>query len=58
MPAARAAGMRIACVSCGYDHGRDISDAAPDAVIDSLHELTTLCLGANVHGGETPPPVT
>ena len=44
--AARAAGMRIACVSYGYNHGRDIADAAPDAVIDSLEELAPLCFGA------------
>ena len=44
--AARAAGMRVACVSYGYNHGRDISEAAPDAVIDSLDELDALCFGA------------
>ena len=44
--AARAAGMRIACVSYGYNHGRDIADAAPDAVIGSLEELAPLCFGA------------
>ena len=44
--AARAAGMRIACVSYGYNHGRDISESAPDAVIDSLDELSALCFGA------------
>ena len=43
--AARAAGMRVACVRYGYNHGRDISDAAPDAVVDSLDELATLCFG-------------
>lgn len=43
--AARAAGMRVACVGYGYNHGRDISEAAPDAVIDSLDELTALCFG-------------
>ena len=41
--AARAAGMRVACVSYGYNHGRDISEAAPDAVIDSLDKLASLC---------------
>ena len=41
--AARAAGMRVACVSYGYNHGRDISEAAPDAVVDSLEELAALC---------------
>ena len=44
--AARAAGMRVACVSYGYNHGRDVSEAAPDAVIDSLEELAPLCFGA------------
>ena len=44
--AARAAGMRVACVSYGYNHGRDISETAPDAVIDSLDELDALCFGA------------
>ena len=44
--AARAAGMRVVCVSYGYNHGRDISEAAPDAVIDSLDELAALCFGA------------
>ena len=44
--AARAAGMRVACVSYGYNHGRDISEAAPDAVIGSLEELAPLCFGA------------
>ena len=43
--AARAAGMRVACVSYGYNHGRDISEAAPDAVVDSLEELAVLCFG-------------
>jgi phosphoglycolate phosphatase len=40
--AARAAGFRIVCVSYGYNHGRDIRDARPDAVIDSLAELRYL----------------
>ncbi len=44
--AARAAGMRVACVSYGYNHGRDVAEAAPDAVIDSLAELAPLCFGA------------
>jgi phosphoglycolate phosphatase len=37
--AARAAGFRIICVSYGYNHGRDIREARPDAVIDTLPEL-------------------
>ena len=45
--AARAAGMRVVCVSYGYSHGEDISDAEPDTVIDSLDELAALCFGAS-----------
>lgn len=37
--AARAAGMPVVCVSYGYNHGQDIREAQPDAVIDSLLEL-------------------
>ena len=37
--AARAAGFGIACMSYGYNHGRDIREAGPDAVLDSLAEL-------------------
>ena len=48
--AARAAGMRVACVGYGYNHGRDISEAAPDAVVDSLEELAKLCFGAPATG--------
>jgi phosphoglycolate phosphatase len=40
--AARAAGMPVICVSYGYNHGRDIRHAAPDAVVDSLAELEDL----------------
>ncbi len=40
--AARAAGFQVVCVSYGYNHGRDIREAAPDAVIDSLAELKGL----------------
>ena len=43
--AARAAGMRVVCVSYGYNHGRDIAESAPDAVIDSLEALAGLCFG-------------
>ena len=38
--AARAAHFSIVCVSYGYNHGVDIRTAVPDAVIDSLVELT------------------
>ena len=40
--AARAAGFRIVCMSYGYNHGLDIRDFAPDAVIDTLTELPAL----------------
>ena len=40
--AARAAGFQIVCVSYGYNHGEDIRDYAPDAVIDSMAELSVL----------------
>ncbi len=40
--AARAAGFKIVCMSYGYNHGMDIRDAGPDAVIDSLMELRGL----------------
>ena len=40
--AARAAGFRIICTSYGYNHGQDIREAHPDAVIDSFVELRTL----------------
>lgn len=38
--AARAAGFQIACVTYGYNHGVDIRAAEPDAVLDSIAELT------------------
>ena len=44
--AARGAGMRVACVRYGYNHGRDITEAAPDTVIDSLEEFALLYFGA------------
>jgi len=40
--ASRAAGFQIVCMSYGYNHGRDIRDFHPDAVIDSLIELPSL----------------
>jgi len=40
--AGRAAGFQVVCVSYGYNHGRDIRDSQPDAVIDSLTELPEL----------------
>jgi phosphoglycolate phosphatase len=40
--AARAAGFQIVCVSYGYNHGVDIHESRPDAVIDSLTEIIPL----------------
>ncbi|RKZ36395.1 MAG: phosphoglycolate phosphatase, partial [Gammaproteobacteria bacterium] len=40
--AARAAGLTVICVTYGYNHGRDIRAAKPDAVIDSLAQLPGL----------------
>jgi phosphoglycolate phosphatase len=40
--AARAAGFQIICVSYGYNHGRDIYETNPDAVIDSIADLVRL----------------
>ncbi len=40
--AARAAGFGIVCMSYGYNHGVDIREAEPDAVIDSMAELKGL----------------
>jgi len=40
--AARAAGFTIICMSYGYNHGQDIRDFGPDAVIDSMTELDRL----------------
>jgi phosphoglycolate phosphatase len=40
--AARAAGFQIICLSYGYNHGVDIRESNPDAVIDSMAELKDL----------------
>ncbi|MBL1293479.1 MAG: phosphoglycolate phosphatase [Thiotrichales bacterium] len=40
--AARAAGFDIVCMTYGYNHGVDIRDSKPDAVIDSMAELSGL----------------
>ncbi len=40
--AARAAGFKIVCMSYGYNHGADIRESQPDAVIDSMIELSRL----------------
>ena len=40
--AARAAGFQVVCMSYGYNHGEDIRNYSPDAVIDSMAELPGL----------------
>ncbi len=40
--AARAAGFQIVCMSYGYNHGEDICDSSPDAVIDTMTKLPRL----------------
>ena len=40
--AARNAGCPVVCVPYGYNHGQDIRDARPDAVIDSIADLIAL----------------
>ncbi|WP_096463009.1 phosphoglycolate phosphatase [Sulfurifustis variabilis] len=40
--AARAAGMHVVCVSYGYNHGQDVRELNPDAVIESLGDLPRL----------------
>jgi phosphoglycolate phosphatase len=37
--AARAAGMPVICVTYGYNHGHDIRESHPDAVVGSLAEV-------------------
>lgn len=40
--AARAAGFQIICMTYGYNHGEDIRNYHPDAVIDSMAEFSNL----------------
>jgi len=40
--AARAAGFGIICMSYGYNHGEDIRDSNPDAVVDSMAEIKNI----------------
>jgi len=40
--AARAAGFQIICMSYGYNHGEDIRNYNPDAVVDSMQEIEAL----------------
>lgn len=37
--AARAAGMPVICVTYGYNHGHDIRQSLPDAVVDTLTDV-------------------
>ncbi len=46
--AARAAGMPVICVPYGYNHGHDIRESHPDAVVDSLEAVEPLL---NVYSG-------
>jgi phosphoglycolate phosphatase len=48
--AARAAQFQIICMSYGYNHGVDIRDSHPDAVIDSMAELEGLLESAKAQG--------
>ncbi|MBK8182256.1 MAG: phosphoglycolate phosphatase [Candidatus Competibacteraceae bacterium] len=45
--AARHAGCQVVCVPYGYNHGHDIREARPDAVIDSIADLPRLLRGAD-----------
>ncbi|MEJ2095406.1 MAG: HAD hydrolase-like protein, partial [Gammaproteobacteria bacterium] len=47
MEAARAAGFKSLAVTYGYNHGRDIREAKPDMVIDSLSQLPVLMRNCN-----------
>lgn len=40
--AARAANFGIVCMSYGYNHGEDIRDYNPDAVVDSMAEIENI----------------
>lgn len=40
--AARAAGFQITCMTYGYNHGENIADAKPDALLDSMAGLQSL----------------
>ncbi|HPE60483.1 MAG TPA: phosphoglycolate phosphatase [Thiolinea sp.] len=40
--AARSAGFHVFCMRYGYNHGEDIRDCKPDAVLDSMAELRGL----------------
>ena len=40
--AARAAGMPVACVSYGYNHGASVADENPDFLVDNFIELVAI----------------
>ena len=40
--ASRAAGFTITCMTYGYNHGVDIRESYPDAVMDSMIEIKDL----------------
>ena len=46
--AARAAGFQIICMTYGYNHGIDIRESKPDAVMDSMAELEGLLESATI----------
>ncbi|HSC76787.1 MAG TPA: phosphoglycolate phosphatase [Pseudomonadales bacterium] len=39
---ARAANMKVLCVSYGYNHGGSVAEAAPDWLVDDLRELISV----------------
>lgn len=43
--AARAAGMPVACVSYGYNHGEPIADTQPDVIVDQLTQINIVSSG-------------
>lgn len=45
--AARAAGFYIFCMTYGYNHGKDIREEKPDAVMDSFVELSNWIVAAS-----------
>ncbi|MFN4262547.1 MAG: phosphoglycolate phosphatase [Thioalkalivibrionaceae bacterium] len=51
--AARAAGFAVVCMRDGYNHGRDIREEHPDAVLERLDELPAL-----LAAGAVPEPVS
>ncbi len=40
--AARAAGMPVVCVPYGYNHGRDVREYSPDAVVSGFRDILAL----------------